>query len=327
MTDPQHLPPPAFVTGALGFIGAALGDRLRSDGGRVAGVDVRADSGAGVVAGDIGEPRPWQEAVSGSEVVFHTAAVVSNAVPLAQQWKVNVLGTRRALDAAVAAGARRFVLFSSVRAFGDDFPDGVDERWPVHPQGSAYVDTKIAAEQVALQAHAAGEIEVTVVRPGDVYGPGSKPWVLLPLEIIRAGRFVLPDGGRGIFSPVYIDDLVDGVLLAALSADGAGQVFTLSGGIGVTNLEYFSHLTRIAGTAPPRTAPRGALIALTAAMSRVERLRGVVSENNPETVRYLMRTGTYSIAKAREVLGYAPQVMLGEGMARTERWLREHGHA
>jgi nucleoside-diphosphate-sugar epimerase len=313
------------VTGARGFVGAALADRLRGDGWRVAGVDVQGDAEAGVVAGDISEPGAWQQAAGGCEVVFHTAAVVSNAVPLAQQWQVNVLGTRRAIDAAVAGGAGRFVLFSSVRAFGGDFPDGVDERWPVRTEGSAYVDTKVAAEQVALQAHAAGEIAVTIVRPGDVYGPGSRLWVLMPLELIKAGTLVLPDGGRGIFSPIYLDDLLDGVVLAATSAAGAGQVFTLTGGERVTNATYFGHLSRIAGKSTPRSAPRHALIAATGVMAAVGQLWGMPTQNNPETVRYLTRTGTYSIDKARDVLGFEPKVSLTEGMARTERWLRDNG--
>ena len=91
-------------------------------------------------------------------------------------WDVNVMGTRHALDAAVRAEAQRFVQLSSVLAFSWDFPDGVDERHPVRPNGAPYVDTKVASEQVVLQAHAAGEIACTVIRPGDVWGPRSRPW-------------------------------------------------------------------------------------------------------------------------------------------------------
>lgn len=164
----------ALITGASGFIGRRLSDNLRDEDIAVRGVDIATDIKRDVVAGDIGEPGPWQEAAQGREVVIHTAAAVTNAASEEVAWRTNVLGTRHALDAAVSAGCRRFVHLSSVRAFGDrDFPDGVDERYPVRPDGNAYVDTKIASEQVVLQAHAAGEIECTVLRPGDVYGPGS----------------------------------------------------------------------------------------------------------------------------------------------------------
>ena len=104
-----------------------------------------------------------------------------------------MLGTQRVCAAARDAGVPRLVLLSSVRAFSDTgFPDGVTEEHPVRPDGNPYVDTKIASEHVVLSAHAAGEIESVIVRPGDVYGPGSVPWVLKPLDAIRSGQFLLP---------------------------------------------------------------------------------------------------------------------------------------
>lgn len=316
----------ALVTGALGFIGSAITRRLHEEGWRVRGVDARPSAEDGVVAGDISKPGEWQEAAAGCRLVIHTAAVVSNAVGFETQWQVNALGTRHAIEAAVSGGVERFVLLSSVRAFGDGgFPDGVDERWPARPDGSPYVNTKVAAEQAALAAHAAGELSVTVIRPGDVYGPGSRPWVILPLEMIQAGRFALPAGGRGIFSPIYIDDLVDGILLAATRPEGAGQIFTLTDGAPVSTAVYFGHLARIANEKAPRGLPTPVLVAAARANQLVERLRGHGTENNPETINYLARSGSYSIDKARELLGFEPKVALEEGMAHTERWLRHEG--
>ena len=135
----------------------------------------RGRPGAGIVAGDVAEPGPWQEAARGCEVVVHTAALVGTPTDVSRFWHVNVRGTRLALEAARDAGARRFVHLSSVVTFGLHFPDGVDETHPVRPTGVAYTDTKIAAEQVVLMAHAGAELEVVVVRPGDVYGPASRP--------------------------------------------------------------------------------------------------------------------------------------------------------
>ncbi|MBB2947729.1 nucleoside-diphosphate-sugar epimerase [Actinoplanes lutulentus] len=307
-----------FITGASGFIGQALAARLRAEGHTVSGVDLRAS--AGVVAGDISAGGAWQPATA--DLFIHTAAVVSNGVGLAGQWKVNVRGTRNALDAAVRSGATRFVHFSSIRAFSDlGFPDGVTESHPVRPDGNPYVDTKIASEQVALQAHAAGEIDVTIIRPGDVYGPGSRPWTLMPLELIRKNQFLLPARGNGIFSPVYIDDLVSGVLLARAD-DAAGQIFTLTGGAGVTCREFFAHYYRMLGKRSPLCLPTPAAVAVAAAAGRAFGLAGP-TEFNAISMRYFARTGTYSIEKARRVLGYEPKVDLPEGMSRTERWLRD----
>ena len=181
-----------LITGAGGFIGRRLAERLREQGEEVAGVDLTADEGAAIVAGDISVPGEWQQAAEGAGVVVHTAALVGMPSDVSRFWAVNVLGTRLALEAARDAGAGRFLQISSVVTFGLDFPDGVAETHPVAPTGIAYVDTKIAAEQLVLQAHAAGEQEATIVRPGDVYGPASRPWTLLPVELMQAGRFALP---------------------------------------------------------------------------------------------------------------------------------------
>lgn len=315
-----------LVTGGAGFIGRAVADRLRADGHDAVGVDLVADPAAGVVAGDTTDPSAWRTELAGCDAVVHTAAVVSNAVDLDEQWRVNVLGTRRVIEAARDGGVRRFVHLSSIRAFSDTaFPDGVTEDHPVRPDGNPYVDTKIASEHVALQAHAAGEIETTIIRPGDVYGPGSVPWILKPLDAIRSGQFLLPAGGGGIHSPVYVDDLVGGVVLALRSPDAAGQIFTITGPRGVRSDEYFGHLYRMLGRRGPVGIPTAPAVALAAAADRVNRLRGARSEVNAISMRYLAREGTYSIEKARRVLGYEPAVDLDEGMRRTEAWLRETG--
>ena len=216
--------------------------------------------------------------------------------------------------------------FSSVRAFSDlGFPDGVTEDHPVRPDGNPYVDTKIASEQVVLQAHAAGELDCTVVRPGDVYGPGSRPWTLLPLEYIRAGRFLLPARGRGVFSAVYVDDLVGGVVLAASHPEAAGQVFTLGPAAGVEHPRVLRPLLPHARQARPDLPADTARRRPRRRGRPAERLRGNRTEVNAASMRYLARRGGYSIEKARRVLGYEPAVSLDEGMRRTEAWLRAEG--
>jgi nucleoside-diphosphate-sugar epimerase len=313
-----------FITGAAGFIGTRLGERLRESGVRVKGVD-RVSGRSVTLTGDLCEPRSWADAAAGSDVVVHTAAVVSNAAGAGASWRANVLGTRRALDAAVRAGARRFVHISSVRAFGDSgFPDDVDEDYPVRPDGNPYVDTKVASEQVVLQAHAAGEIECVVVRPADVYGPRSRPWTVLPVQAIKARRFVLPSGGRGVFSPLYIDNLIDGLVLAMNHPAASGQVFTLSDGAAVTCGEFFGYYGRMLGRATP-AVPTWLARGLAAGSEVGAALTGTPTESNRATVRYLARTGTYSIEKARRLLGYSPEVGLRRGMRRTEHWLRDGG--
>lgn len=315
------MPGAILVTGASGFIGRALADGLRERGAEVRGVDLRADPERGVVAGDVTLPGPWQDRARGCDVVVHTAAIVSMRRGLNAFWRANVLGTRHALDAAARAGARRFVHLSSVTVFGFGFPDGVDERHPLRPNGVPYVDTKIASEQAVLQAHAAGEVECAIVRPGDVYGPGSRPWTVLPVEALLARRLVLPAMGRGIFSQVYVDDLVEGIVLAAERPEAAGHAFTLTDGAAVETREFFGHYARMLGRRRVPALPTGPAVALAGIAGLVDR----GGEVNAAAARYLARRGTYSIARARSLLGYRPAIALAEGMERTGAWLRAEG--
>ena len=327
-----------FITGANGFVGRALADRCRSLGADVMGLDTVAALDRGVVAGDITDPAPWQGLLHGCDLMIHTAAVMTNNVAPAVAWSVNVVGTRRVIEAAVDAGVGRFVHLSSmgvarfaqtqteaVRRFNPDAP--LDERWPLMPTGNPYTDTKIAGEHVVLAAHAAGEVAATIIRPADVYGPGCRPWVLEPLAAIRAGRFLLPNHGRGLFTAIYVDDLVDGILAAATTEVAAGHIIHLGGEQPVTTAEYFGHFYRMLGLeGPPRSYSTRTAIAVAEAARRSYQLAHKPTELGRGVMEMLNKSRAVSNAKALELLGWEPQVSLDEGMARTEEWLRANGH-
>lgn len=315
-----------FVTGANGFIGRALAGRLRALGARVSGIDLIPDPEHGVVAGDITEPDPWKGELDGVDTVIHTAALLGAAYPLEQSWKVNVLGTSRVLQASVDAGVRRFVHFSSVAAYGFVFPDDVDEFHPIQVNGDVYTDTKVNSEAVVLAAHGAGQIDVTVVRPGDVWGPGSV-WVRSPIaEMRKPTGFPLPDGGNGIFSPVYIDNFVDGMVLVVASDDAAGQVFNITDGIGVRCADFFGRMAEMChGTI--HTLPMKVAAPLADVVGTLLRRLGHRSDLCAGTMWLLNRPATYSIEKIQKALGYQPLVSIDEGMSRVADWVRSEGLA
>jgi nucleoside-diphosphate-sugar epimerase len=259
--------------------------------------------------------------------VINTAAVVSNVAPAAVYRRISVGGVRRVIDAAVAGGATRVLHVSSCGAYGWHHEADCDERSPITVlSGSRYQDAKAASEHPLLAAHAAGEIAGTIVRPSDVYGPGSRPWVLIPLEMIRGGQVLLPAHGRGLFQPIYVDDLVDGILLAAGLAVGAGQIFNLTGGAALPTAEFFAHHMRWAGrTGAPRSVSTRAAVRLTRLVQLAGRLRGRPTEASPQTMLMLSKRHGVSIEKARRLLGYEPRVDVAEGMRRTEAWLRAEG--
>ena len=320
------VPRRVFITGANGFIGRALARRYRECGAEVGGVDFKADPEWNVVTGDMRDVASWRKHVGGADLVVHTAAVVSMVAPMRAAWEVNCLGTRHLLDACREHGVQRFLHVSSVAAYGWEFPDGVDETWPLITNGNSYTDTKITGEHIVMAAHAAGEIDCTIVRPGDVYGPASRAWIVVPLELIKSRQFLLPDGGRGIFSPVYVDDLLDGIVLAAGQQEGAGQVFNMSAGTGVTCAEFFGHHWRWLGRKGSiPSLPTGVAIAVAEATGKLMHMLGRTTEMGRGSIGLMSRAGTYSIEKARRLLGYAPQVDLATGMQRSEAWARSSG--
>ena len=150
--------------------------------------------------------------------------------------------------------------------------------------------------------------------------------MLIPLEMMTAGRFLLPAHGAGIFSPVYIDDLVRGISLAAELDAARGQVITISGGEGVRCDEFFGHHWRMLGRTgmPPCVGTPTALV-LAELGRRLARLFGRETELGRGAVDMLSRRAGYSIQKAGRLLGYAPMVNLEEGMQRTADWVRAEG--
>ena len=322
MADP---PERVLVTGAAGFIGRALVERFRELGSEVRGVDVIELDDDAHLGADLTEPGGWQSHADQCDLVIHTAAVVGMYSSREGYWETNVAATRHVLDAAIAGGAKRFVHLSSIVVYGFDFDGEVDERTPVRPNGVHYVDTKIASEQVVLEAHAEGEIPCTIVRPGDVYGPGSRPWTTEPVQLLKARQLILPAGGRGLHSPVFVEDLVDGIVRASSAPEAAGRIFILTGSERPTIGEFFAHYSRMLGIAEPRTAPTRVVREIARAMDLAAKVRGRRSEATPGAIDYLTRRGSYSIERARDTLGYQPAHDLNAGMEKTEEWLRAAG--
>ncbi|MDX1658747.1 MAG: NAD-dependent epimerase/dehydratase family protein [Nitriliruptorales bacterium] len=315
-------PPTVLITGANGFVGTALRGRLEDRGVTVRGIDLQPSSG--VVRGDTTDPSGWSEELDGVDVVVHTAAIVTFAGDEEHFWRTNVLGTRRVLEAATAAGVRRAVVISSVVVYGFDVHGVVDETWPVRPNGSPYVDTKVATEQVALQAHAAGDIDVVVIRPGDVYGPASPAWTLSPISELRRGRAAVPSGD-GVLNLIYIDDLVTALDRAVTVPEAAGQVLNVTGGDVVSPQRFFGHYARMLGTRPPRSLPASVLRPAAAGLRRIDELRGHDTDLSAFAIDYLTRPARISNGRARRTLNWEPEIHLDEGMARTEAWLHDTG--
>ena len=308
-----------LITGAAGFIGMRLTSRLRSLGLTVIGTDLRTDDD--IVAMDI-TSRDQVETVFAKtrpKRVIHLAAIVDDRGAADLFDAVNVRGTQHVLEAALKGPLERFVHVSSIVALG--FNPGLkanENSRLVTNTGSPYFDTKARSEALVRTARDEEGAPIAIVRPGDVYGPGSEPWVIRPLEMMRKRLPVLVDGGRGLIAHCWIDNLVDALVLATTHEDAAGHIFQVHDGSDTTTYKrYFTHLAQVAGAPKPRLALpyRPALI--------LGRLFDVLAKRTPieppfseAAVRFIARRSTYCMRTTREILNFNPAVNLEEGMTR-----------
>ena len=317
----------AAVTGAGGFIGGAVCRRLLAEGAAVTAIDLREEALAAAVAAgadaapaDVTDRAAVEAALAGADLLVHCAAIVSDAGSMADHIRVNVGGTATVLAAAAAAGVEKTVHVSSVVVYGYDNPSELDESAHLRNCGVPYIDTKSASDRLARRRGA------VVIRPGDVYGPGSVPWTRRLFEMAQAGRLAVPGRGEGQMLAVYIDDLADAIV-CGLTRGTPGEAYAAwNDAEPVTFAEYFDRVGAMAGTRA-RRLPAPALKLAGMAGELAARLTGGPPELTRHSVVLISRAGTVSARRARSELGWEPRVFLDEGMRRAEDWLRAEGLA
>jgi nucleoside-diphosphate-sugar epimerase len=321
-----------LVTGATGFTGGHLARTLAARGYHVRAL-IRDKAGRNIdlppsierVIGDLRDREAIARAVSGVDVVYHIAALYREAGLADDVYRaVNVDAVRMVIEAAHAGGAKRVVHCSTVGVHGDVEHPPANEDAPLAP-GDIYQVTKVEGERAAREAAERLGIEVVIARPTGIYGPGDRRLLKLFKGVARR-RFIVLGSGNIYYHLTYIDDLVEGFRLCGEVPGVGGRTYILAGGEVTTLNDLIELIAQEAGVEPPKLRlPVWPFWIAGAACEAICAPLGIEPPIYRRRVDFFTKSRAFDIARARQELGYNPQVSLRDGIRRTLAWYREQG--
>jgi nucleoside-diphosphate-sugar epimerase len=343
---------PVFITGASGFIGGKLTERLLANGRRVRLLARRPlpefeKAGAEVVRGDLHDADALRRGCTGAAAVFHVAGRVGVWGPSAEFFHINVEGTRNVIAACQSAGVPRLIYTSSPSVVynGTDLA-GVDERAPLCAQAPcAYPTSKAAAERLVSEANSA-TLATVALRPHLVWGPGDKNVIPRVIARARAGKLKIVGSGQNKVDLTHITNVVDAHLLAEEVLAGSprsnvvppvpssgtchtiddkfrggpadGRAYFITNGEPVVLWDWINELLR--GLGIPGIEGKVSLRAASSAGAVLEMLWHVLPlKGEPPMTRFMAKEMAtdhwFDISAARRDLGYSPRISMAAGTA------------
>lgn len=313
-----------LVTGGAGFLGRAVVDALLVQGAAVRVLDLPSaavpsswNGGVEVFRGDVADSSVVDTAAQGAAWIVHLAAIVGDAGSMADHRRVTVAGTERVCRAAASNGCR-LLLVSSITVYGDRIGRQVcDEGTPFGRWQGPYSRAKQAQESLVAQFRAARGLDAVVVRPANIFGPRSGPWVRDAAKALHQGLPTLIGGGDLDAGLVFVDNVADLIVAALGLPQGTGTPLLAVDGYGVTWRQYFTDLARIVGAPPPRQAPAGLVEAAAPgveALWRAARLPGRPPLTK-ESVNLVGHANRFDNSATRSLTGWQPRIRYEAGMA------------
>jgi nucleoside-diphosphate-sugar epimerase len=314
-----------LVTGATGMVGSAFARRAVEAGYRVQAM-VRRDSDrrplAGLdvefVEGDLANPESLPAALANAEIVVHTAAHVGDWGPAEKYRAINVIALEHLIHAAARSPRfSRWVQVSSLGVYPAKHHYGTDETVPADAVGlDGYTRTKAEAETLLNHHVREHDFPAVILRPGIIYGPGDRHALPRFIEKITNGKMKFIGRGDRLINNTFVGNLVEALLLAVEKPDVLGETFNIRDERLVTREEFVNTIADYLGKPHPRHVPEFIPRLLVGPIERIAKLRG--RRDSPFLTRAQIKFMTlnldYSIAKAKRVLGYAPQVDFRDGI-------------
>jgi len=323
-----------LITGANGFIGSHLVEKFLKEGHKVYGL-VRPTSDLSLINdmevslkyGDITDYSSVEKALYDIDIVVHNAGLASDWGSLELFRKINLEGTRNVANAALANGVSRIVYMSStaIHGFNHSCPQSEnDKKNPVFNYGVS----KLEAENWIMDFGDKNRIEVTSIRPGNVFGPRDHTFIEKYMKALVSGKIAYVNRGLSLTCPTYVENLVHGVVLASFNENAPGQAFIITDGLQVTWKQFTEAIADEMHLPHPKlTIPFRLSLFLAWLSEGIYKL--AAASNAPLITKYRMyNAGTnyhFSIQKAKDILGFEPVVGLKKAIEKTVLWFQK-GH-
>lgn len=242
-----------LVTGGTGSIGGHLVERLVVDYNAEVRVLVRNFATASRIArlpvqmvpGDITDFIAVKKAMEGCDIAFHLAYGKERTERLSR--RATIKGTENVLKAALEYRPGRVVHVSTISVYGQTADGNLDESAPCKYSGESYADSKLKAEKLTFRYFRRYGVPVSIIQPTIVYGPFIGSWTIRVINQLKNERVILPDEGKGLCNAVYVDDVVEAMLLAATRDEAVGEAFLISGEERVTWREFYAAYEQMLG--------------------------------------------------------------------------------
>lgn len=322
-----------FITGINGFIGSSLARYLAKMGHTVSG-SVRSTSDLSFLndlqlnlfAGAIDDKDFLAACFQGQEIVFHVAGLASDWGTKRAYYSANVIGAMNVAQAAFAAGVKRLVFVSSSAVYGLTGYRYRSENDPRPVKNFPYAESKRAAEDWLKSFATENNFPVTIVQPANVFGPNDRTFFIKFADGLTKGMVQFIRRGAAWTCPTYVENLTQALWLAATHRDAVNETFIISDGLEITWRQFVEKICRELELPMPRVSYGFHLVyAISSIIEFIYRLFPVPKE--PPINRYRMRNFGidyhFSIDKAKQVLGFSPEIDIDEAIRRTVQWYKK----
>ena len=320
-----------MVTGANGFTSSYLIKNLLDKGYTIKGLvrktsnlDLIKDLNVELAYVDLAKDEISDEVMKDIDVVYHVgAAYRTEGVPEKYFWDVNVEGTRKLLVAAKKAGVKKFIHCSTVGVQGEIKNPPAKETHPFNP-GDYYQESKLDGEVLALKFFKEEGLKGTVVRPVGIYGPGDTRFLKL-FKMINNGKFKMIGNGEVLYHLTFVEDLVEGFVLAGESEKANNEVFTIGGDGYLTLNELVAKIAKILDKNVSKIKiPVWPVWTAGALCELICKPLGISPPIFRRRIEFFVKDRAFDITKAKTLLNYNPKINLDEGLKRTADWYKEN---